>query len=269
MGRPPPQPVPKPHRVWHRVGEAETSVKLRFSRYHPVAWLLIPGLHQLREVFPPTTVESGPVRFRRIEPASGGASGAAAAAATGAAGAVGVGVDVGADAALPATAGCSCLPTGEMKPSAPRPARMAPVQLLAEAQSVGPALGAELRQSTTVRRSPGWGQSRPLPCASATSPSLAPSCPRALAPRVGMLIPHRSAAASALACGPEAGSTARRCARRAGSVADASRAVAPAAAALVLCVSAAIPLLRENESRLAPPPTHARASRSRFGFGRT
>jgi len=111
----------------------------------------------------------------------------------------------------------------------------------------------------TVRRSPGRGQSRPLACASATSPSLAPSCPRAPAPRAGMQIPHHSAAASALVCGPGAGSTAQCCARRAGNAADAPSAGVRAAAAQVLCVSVAIPLLREKESRLAPP-LHPRQS---------
>jgi hypothetical protein len=115
---------------------------------------------------------------------------------------------------------------------------------------VGPALGAESRM--TVRRRP--AQSLPLRCASATSLDLVPSSP--LAPghhRTGM-IPNHSAAASVLACDPAAGWTAPCCVRRAASDAGVSWLVAAlAAGVLVLFVSAAIPLLRENEP-VSPGP---------------
>lgn len=134
-------------------------------------------------------------------------------------------------------------PTGAMKQSAPRSARMVPVQL--EAQSAGPGPGAGL--TMRARRLP--APSLPLTCASGTSLCLAPSSPREPGHhrRSGM-IPRRSFAASVPSCDPMAGWTALCCVRRAANAADVSLlAEALAAGARVPCVSGVIPLLRENE----------------------
>ena len=226
-----------------RVGEAETSVKLRFSRYLPVAWLLIPELHHHREVFPPTTAASACARFRQIEP-----GGAALGSADGGGGAVLPTWAPGRSASSSSPWETAGGPTRAMKPSAPRSARMVPGQL--EAQSAAPALGAGSRM--TARRPP--APSLPLTCASGTSLSLAPSSPREPGHhhRSGM-IPRRSSAASGPSCDRVVGWTALCCVRRAANAADVSSlAEALAAGALVLFVCGVIPLLREKRARLAP-----------------
>ena len=238
-----------------RVGEAETSVKLRFSRYLPVAWLLIPGLHHRLlhhcEVFPPTTAASASARFRQMEAgraASGAVIGGGAAAVSDAGGGIVPPKTTRVRSVLLSSALQQLLLsllssvetagglTRAMKPSAPRSA----------AQSVAPVVGAEPRM-TTARRSP--ARSLPLRCASGTSLSLDRSSP----PEPGHqrrsgTIPRHSSAASALSCGPVAGLTALCCAGTAASDVDASPwAAALVAGALVPFVSEAIPLLREND----------------------
>jgi hypothetical protein len=216
-------------------------LKLSFSCYLPVAWLKIPGPHPHREVAPPTTAASAFARSRQI--ATRIAASAAAGGGDGGAAVVPMACPTQ-TVSTAETAGCL---TGAMKRNAPRSARMGPVQ--AEAQTAGPVV-AESRM--TVRRRP--APSLPLTCASATFLDLVLSS--LLVPghhRAGM-IPDHSAAESVLACGRAAGWTAQCCVRRVASGADVSRlAVALAAGVLALFVSAAIPLLRENEP-VSPGP---------------
>jgi hypothetical protein len=131
---------------------------------------------------------------------------------------------------------------------------------------VAPGLVGAAEPRTTARRCP--AQSSPLTCASATFLAPGPSCPREPGQHRTGIAPNRSAAASALSCARAAGWTGPCYAERVASGVDVSwmTAVALAAGALVLFVSVAIPLLRENEP---VSPAAQSLSCARFGFGRT
>lgn len=228
-----------------QVAGAETCVKLRFSRYPPVAWLLIPDLDDHRAFRPPTTAATSSARSRQMPAAGGG---------------------VGDDGAAPA---CAALPTGSqwttmqtvpesaetvlgclttaMRPNAAPPA---PGQLPAqvEAQTATPAVGAASRMP--ARRSPALRS--PLTCASATSPSLARDFPHTTGHRAGRT-PGRFAAACGPSYGWMGGLAVPHCCGR-GVASDAvvasssSSVVAPPAEARSLSASVAIPLQRDKRA---------------------
>jgi hypothetical protein len=134
-------------------------------------------------------------------------------------------------------------PIEAMRLSAPRSFRMGLAQ--EETQAAEPAAAAVgvAESRLTVRRCP--APSSPLTCAWVTSLFPDPSSLRVIAQRQTGMTPGRSAAASGLSCALAAGLTNPYCVQRAATGADVPYlVVAPAAAARVLFVSAAIPLMQ-------------------------